>query len=140
MKKFAFTLVIILTGFIRLYSQGFKIEFMDWPYQCSFESDSNKIFINSIQDYKRATNCSLLNYNRYEDYTLIGVQGMVGGCKLPDVDFNIYQDDEKKEYVIEAIVISYGACKRGNLYKRIVYVNKFKDNYRVIFKQISDAR
>ena len=140
MKKFTFTFVILLTGLTGLYSQGFKLQFQDWPYQCSFKSDSGKIFINHIKDYKRATNCSWLNYRRYEDYTIIGIQGGVGGCKLPDVDFNIYQNDEKKEYVIEAIVISYGACRRNNPYKRVVYVNKFKDNYHVIFKKLRDAR
>jgi hypothetical protein len=140
MNKFWLTLLILIIGVNGLFSQVTEIEYHDWPYTCSFKSESGKIFINSIEDYKEVTNCSLQNYYKFENNTIIGIQGAVGGCSLPTVDFNVYKDDVRKEYIIEAIIISYGNCKRNNMYKRIIYVDSLNDNYKVIFKKLKYSR
>lgn len=136
MNRLTLTLTILLFGSLGSYSQVFELSYQDWPNTCSFKTDSGKIFINSMEDFKKSANCSSLKYIGYLDYTLIGVQGSIGGSSPPVVDFRIYQNDEKKEYIIESIVVGYGIGKRLMRYSRIIYVNKFKSNYRVVFKKI----
>lgn len=136
MNKFLITIAIFLTGLTGLHAQGYEMQIREWPYDCEFRADSGRILINNIQEFRRATVCSALNYEKYKHYTIIGLQGMDGGCCSPGVEFKVYRDDKKKEYLIEATVIIYGACRRNNHYKRVVYVNKFKDGYRVVFEKL----
>ena len=82
-----------------------------------------------MEDFKKFANCSSLKYIGYLDYTLIGIQGSIDGCGRPIVDFRIYQNDEKKEYIIESIVVRYGNCRLLFRYRRIIYINKFRSNY-----------
>jgi len=130
-------IILFITGLFRLTTGVIKcqiseIQYDDWPHKCSFKTDSGKFIINSIEDFKQITNCILLNYD-FNKYTIIGVQGGVGGCKLPTIDFNITKDDYNRKYVVEATILSYGSCRRYNGYKKIIYTEKFKNDYEIIF-------
>lgn len=109
-----------------------EIQYDDWPYKCSFKSDSGKFIINNREEFNRISNCILLNFN-FNKYTIIGVQGGVGGCKLPTVDFIITKDDPNKKYVIQATILTYGNCRRYNGYKKIIYTEKFENDYEIDF-------
>ncbi len=120
-------------GLTSLYSQPIEINYNDCPIQCSFQTDSGKIIIQNIHDFKKITNCSTLNYNLYEEYTLIGLEGSEGGCEMPKVDFHIYQDIAKKEYIIDASIYIKGNCRLNNIYSRVIYVNKLRTDYKITF-------
>ncbi len=124
------TLIAITTGAIK--SQISEIQYDDWPHECSFKTDSGKFIINNRKDFKQITDCIILNYD-FNNYTIIGVQGVSGGCKRPTIDFKITKDDYTRKYIIEATILSYGSCRMGWTYKKIIYTDKLKYGYDIVF-------
>jgi len=130
-------IILFITGLLIFQTRIIKcqiieIHYDDWPHKCSFKTDSGKFIINNREAFNQIANCILINYD-FNRYTIIGVKGAVGGCKLPTVDFLITKDDFNKKYVIQATILSYGNCRRNNGYKRIIYTEKFENDYEIEF-------
>ena len=135
MKKLRDLLLIAIMVIISpelINSQISEIQYYTWPYQCSFKADSGKFVINTKEELKQISKCILVNYD-FSKYTIIGVNGGIGGCGQPTVDIKITRDDYGKKYLIDAKVLNYGSCKRNNYYKRIIYTEKLRSDYKVVF-------
>jgi hypothetical protein len=114
------------------FSQGVEMSYSDIDIECSFRTDSNKFIIRNRTEFFRLTNCSFVGID-FERYSIIGVNGYIGGCKVPVVEYRIIKDVNKRQYFIEAIVYQFGSCKRGNPYRRTVYVDKLEEDYKIHF-------
>ena len=79
---------------------------------------------------KELSEIRTLKVNRY---IIIGVNGGIGGCNLPKVEYKIMKDLSQKKYLIEATVFEFGACRRNNHFRRFVCIEKPDDDYRIQF-------
>ena len=130
-------IVLLLAGLCLFFvqvvdGQVSEVRYNDWPYSCTFKTDSGKFIINSREDFLKIAKCGIGNYD-YNDYTLIGVAGATGGCSQPTVVFTITRNDNTRSYFIEATILTYGACRRNNIFSRTIYTYKLREDYKVIF-------
>jgi hypothetical protein len=121
-------LVLILNG---LKSQTVEVPYSDYDLNCSLKTDSNKVIIRNKQELFHLTNCNeIIDFKRY---ILVGVHGAVGGCGIPKVEFKVTMDMSPKKYLIKSTVFQFGYCRRNNLYKRFILLEKPSEDYDISF-------
>lgn len=119
-----------------------KIEYEEIKIMCT-QLKGGEYVITNNNDYQqlleiRSPHPDCITYTlpeiNFNKYTLIIIHYVVGGCKSPDVNFNIYKNDYGN-FIVNTQIAQYGLCKIGQHIKKKVLIPKIDDNAEVIFEK-----
>jgi hypothetical protein len=132
MYKNIVTSLMLFILVIKVSGQINSIPFYDINFECSLKGDSTKMIITNRQDLIRFTGCN--NGFDFANYILVCIDGTIGGCGIPEVEYQITKDLRNKVILINAFVYQFGVCRRNNRYKRFIKISKPENDYRIEFK------
>jgi len=129
---------MFIVGSTPLFSQTREIAYFDWERECDFKSRPRRFIINSQAEFKEMSDCLLFNFD-FENYTIVGAQGISPGHFKPIVDIRIFENTVEKKVSIEVTISGGKACACRVMkpsYKRIIYTDQLKSDFEIEFKYI----
>lgn len=83
----------------------------------------------------RGTDSCRNPYIDFNHYTLLGHDVHAGGCRIPDYQITLLQDDQKKEIIYKIKIVQYGYCSMLIPRNKWILIPKISDSYRVVFQK-----
>ncbi|MDI6804372.1 MAG: hypothetical protein QME58_11090, partial [Bacteroidota bacterium] len=71
----------------------------------------------------------------FNQFMLLGFAAHAGGCRIPDYEINVLQDDKNKEMIYKIKIIQYGNCSMLINQNKWVLVPKVPGSYRIVFQK-----
>lgn len=88
----------------------------------------------SFLPFKGTDSCNHPSIN-FNEFILLGLSAHGGGCRIPDYEIDVFQDDLNKEMIYKIKIIQFGYCSMAILKNKWVVVPKVPGTYRIIFQK-----
>ena len=98
------------------------------------KDNPNTIVITSKEELIKLTACIDNCIFDFENFIIIGINGSIGGCKIPTVSFKVLKDQNKKKYLVEATVFQSGNCRGFFAYSSFITIEKPNEDYKIEIK------
>jgi hypothetical protein len=71
----------------------------------------------------------------FDHYTLLGYDAHAGGCRTPDYQITVLQDENKKEIIYKIKIIQHGYCLMAFSRNKWILIPKISPSYRIVFQK-----